>query len=595
MFGLRKSLSGGKERAELAVKRILAATGEANTLFNLAWSEQAQGQTALALDHARQAVARLETVRANLGSLTQNKQSFLAKYLGVFYYCLHLLLRQSTQAATQEAFLLAQQTKARVLLDLLAGGKADFSRFLTDQDAFHLAQLQQTAQHANAQLLQAQLHSTDPQQIDPLRQQLQQSEQALQSFSDELLSRYPQLASRQPAKTLTLSQIAALLPADTALLEYVILQAGTGKQTLDETVLFCLTIQQGKPLLQVYSIARTQKQLAEQVSDFQAACSNPNRDYQLKAHDLYTLLLAPAEKQLAGKKRLLVCPDNVLWNLPFQALLLPSSTSQGATEREAFLWQRYQLSYAYSGSMLARILRDRSDPKRVRPPKTLLAFGNSDFGTLAQDAPSPPPDGRPLLADSRDLFQRGGIQPLPNSQKEVEGIRNTFPEATVYTGKQALKQRALQEGGQYRILHFATHGHYNDAAPLYSFVVLAEPPVNSSSDMFLTASDIFSQTWKADLVVLSACETGQGQKVNGEGIVGLTWALTGAGVQSAVVSQWSVSDASTSQLMQGFNRNLKAWQGKAEALQQAALSLMKDGQHTHPYYWAAFILVGDWQ
>jgi CHAT domain-containing protein len=136
----------------------------------------------------------------------------------------------------------------------------------------------------------------------------------------------------------------------------------------------------------------------------------------------------------------------------------------------------------------------------------------------------------------------------------------------------------------------------NDAAPLMSNIALAQPPQGSEEDGFLTAREIFDLEWKAEMVVLSACNTARGEKKAGEGIVGLTWALFVAGAPTQVLSQWAVADESTAELMKRFYGHLKQDKPKGAALRAAALTLMKkDGQHEHPFYWAPFVLVGDWR
>ncbi len=126
---------------------------------------------------------------------------------------------------------------------------------------------------------------------------------------------------------------------------------------------------------------------------------------------------------------------------------------------------------------------------------------------------------------------------------------------------------------------------------MYSSILLADPAKGSPDDGFLTAREIFDMNLSADMVVLSACNTARGSKQTGEGIVGMTWALCAAGVPTQVVSQWSVDDATTAQLMTDFYGGLS--KGKGAALAAAERKLRNDGKHGHPYYWAPFILVGD--
>ncbi len=153
----------------------------------------------------------------------------------------------------------------------------------------------------------------------------------------------------------------------------------------------------------------------------------------------------------------------------------------------------------------------------------------------------------------------------------------------------------VEELPKYRYLHFATHGLFSDTAPLQSAIVLAVSSKGSEEDGFLTARELMELSLHAEMIVLSACETGRGKNTEGEGVVGLTWALFAAGVPTQVVSQWKVSDASTPELMTAFYSNLKAGQKKGQALRNAALTMMHDGKHAHPYYWASFVLFGDWR
>ena len=145
-------------------------------------------------------------------------------------------------------------------------------------------------------------------------------------------------------------------------------------------------------------------------------------------------------------------------------------------------------------------------------------------------------------------------------------------------------------------MHLATHGILNDAAPMYSQIVLSQS--DEGEDGLLEAWEIMKLNLNADLVVLSACESGRGRVGAGEGVIGLTWALFVAGSPTSVVSQWKVESTSTSQLMVEFHRNLqsktrKSRLSKAEAWQRAALKMLRTKNFRHPFYWAGFILVGD--
>lgn len=166
----------------------------------------------------------------------------------------------------------------------------------------------------------------------------------------------------------------------------------------------------------------------------------------------------------------------------------------------------------------------------------------------------------------------------------------------VYTRAQAREGRVKAEAGRARVLHFATHGILNNAAPMDSHLVLAQGDRNE--DGLLEAWELMQLDLQTELAVLSACETARGRINAGEGVIGLTWALFVAGVPSTVVSQWKVESASTRDLMIGFHRQLRGTQGaekatKAEALRQAALKIRNRPQTSHPFHWAGFVLIGN--
>jgi CHAT domain-containing protein len=323
-----------------------------------------------------------------------------------------------------------------------------------------------------------------------------------------------------------------------------------------------------------------------------------------------------------------------LWDVPFAALLGgkkevgsreagSSRSSNFQLPTSSFLLNRFALSYAYSATGAMAALQGRSAAP-LRPKKTLLALANPAFGSARRfgdspaipgqrplDTPSRPLDNpsrpldtpsrpletpsRPLEAPSRllsGLIRNGKIVELPGTQREADALRKYFPGARILTRQRAQERIFKQEAGQYRYLHLATHGFTNDAAPLMSSLVLAEPGRESAEDGFLTARELLELDLNAELAVLSACNTGRGERKAGEGVVGLSWALLVAGCPSVVVSQWGVDDASTATLMIDFYRNLTQGRQKADALRQAALRLERRQRTRHPYYWASFVLIG---
>jgi CHAT domain-containing protein len=296
---------------------------------------------------------------------------------------------------------------------------------------------------------------------------------------------------------------------------------------------------------------------------------------------LYDSLLKPAQAQLRLKTALVIVPDGVLWELPFQALM---------SARNHYLIEDCAISYAPSLTVLREMTKLRRNyPPMMTAQPALLAFGNPVIGKETTERV------QSVLMDEKLL-------PLPEAEHQVKLLGQLYgtAQSRIYVGVEAREDRIKAEAAKYRILHLATHGILNDASPMYSQVVLSQSAEDPNNDGLLEAWEIMNLDLKADLVILSACETARGRVGAGEGLIGLSWALFVAGCPTTVVSQWKVESVSTTELMTEFHRYLKAMldhpgakMSKAEALRQAALKLLRGKPYSHPFYWAAFVVIGD--
>ncbi len=583
--------------------------GEALLYADRALTYENLGDLERAEESWKAAVRCFESYRIAIGGLSEAKQSHLRSTLDVYHNYIRLLLKRNK---TKLAFEVVQKTKARNLLDLMYDGRVDISSSLTTAERRREQELRQMTFRLNKEIVSEGVkRSVTPTRLQELKKQLSAAENALQTYTDSLYNRHPGLAHKRAAKTLTLADAAGIMSSDTVLLEYVALTTDVGKDRSDRTELFALTVTNGKPLVHAFTIPMSRTALAEKVSDLRSSCADPQGRFQSKSRALYDLVIAPAKKLLEGKNRLLICPDGPLWDLPFQALLDPHGK---------FLLENHEIAYAY-GATGVQAATDAGARRRKTPAGVvLMAMANPDFGDETRfggiPGSSPAAGGkRPIEALSRDvIIPRGGkILRLPGTQREADALKLDFPQAAIYTGRDAQESTVKREAGKYRYIHFATHGFFNDASPLMSSIVLADPgppapnPGGVSSpapeDGFLTAREIFDLKLNAEMVVLSACNTARGEKRSGEGVIGLTWALFAAGCPTQVVSQWSVDDASTAALMERFYSGIAKGKPKGASLRLAALSLLNQARkskienrkYAHPYYWAPFILMGDWR
>ena len=332
------------------------------------------------------------------------------------------------------------------------------------------------------------------------------------------------------------------------------------------------------------------KSLQEQIESFRFALLNPdqtNNDFFIRGgYSLYQTLLQPAEPYLTKKTKLIIIPDGILNYLPFEVLLTENKGINTGTPYSGlpFLIKKYPVSYVQSASVLKNLLSGQSGAKQTNPEnKKLVAYGDPVYENANDTSPS-----------SSKNYQR-----LEYTGKEIENIASLFKKgnADIYLRGDATEENVKREGElkKFNYVHFATHGFIDEDKPDFSSLVLTQDS-NSEEDGFLKAIEIFSLSLDAELVVLSACQTGLGKMIRGEGMVGLTRAFMYAGTPSVMVSLWSVKDASTAALMTDFYKNLiKERLSKTDALRKAQLSMLGNEKFAHPFYWAPFVLVGDWR
>jgi len=332
------------------------------------------------------------------------------------------------------------------------------------------------------------------------------------------------------------------------------------------------------------------KKLQEQIETIRFALQNQDEnpaDFLTQtAYSLYEELIKPAEPFFSKRTKLVIIPDGVLNYLPFEVLLTESKKiSPGVSYKELpFLVKKYPISYVQSASVLKSILSQQAEGNEQIPEgKKLIAFGDPVYENTGDTSYA-----------TLKSYNR-----LEYSGKEVESIASLFKDGrvAVYSRKDATEENVKRNGSldQFNYIHFATHGFVDESNPDLSSLVLTYED-NSEDDGFLQASEIFNLNLKAELVVLSACQTGLGKLVRGEGMVGLTRAFMYAGTPTVMVSLWSVSDVSTATLMEEFYKCLiKEKLDKADSLRKAQLSLLKTEEFAHPFYWAPFVIVGDWR
>ena len=552
------------------------------------------GKAHLALNQPQQArqnflesIATIEKLRSRVAGGAQEQQLFFENKVAPYQAMIQLSLAQQNPI---EALTYAERAKGRVLLDVLNSGRADLTKGMTADEVKRDRALSSEIASLNTQLarLKAQGKTAEAQLAD-VRARLDKTRLEYEAFQASLYVAHPELkVQRGQTRMFAFDEAAALLPDDrTAILEYVV--------TEDRSYLFVLRKTAGKVGLTVHTLDVKSSELATMAESFRRRVADRDLTIKQPARQLFDLLLKPAAEQLRGVRKLCVVPDGALWNVPFQAL----------HGERGYLLEHYALFYAPSLSVLREMKRKSnaltthhlspSTPAQIIRAKAtqntrpeLLAMGNPSLSDQT-------------VAKVRVARRDEPLSPLPDAEREVNSLRRLYgPEnSKVLIGEAAREAVVKAEAGKYEVLHFATHATLDDRNPLYSRIVLSRAESDEQEDGLLEAWEIMKLDLNASLAVLSACETARGRVAAGEGMIGISWALFVAGSPSAVVSQWKVDSARTSELMIDFHQNLLRKQGagrasltKSEALRHAALKLMR-GNYNHPAYWAGFILIGD--
>ena len=516
-----------------------------------------------------EAITTTEAMRVSVAGGEVEQQRFFASRVSPYHAMADLLIAEGRPA---EALTFAERAKARVLLDVLQTGRANIAKARGDAEREQERKLRAELISLNTQVIRAsQQGKPDQSRLGELKSLREKARLNYEAFQTSLYAAHPELrVQRGEAPVITAEETAALLPdSQSALLEYVV--------TDDLTYLFAITKATGSPAadVQVYTLPIKRDELTEQTESLRRQLAGRDLGFRASARRLYQLLLKPAEAQLRGKTDLVIIPDDKLWELPFQALL---------AEGDRYMIEKCAVSYAPSLTVLREMKSQGEKRRAVAAGSAVLAMGN-------------PVIGRETIERAALTLRDGKLDPLPEAEAEVKALGRLYGAARskVYVGAEAREDRVKTEAGKAGVLHFATHGILNDASPMYSHLVLAQGDTNE--DGLLEAWELMQLDLKAELAVLSACETARGRFGAGEGVIGLAWAMFVAGAPATVVSQWKVESAGTRELMLGFHQQLrapaKARAAKAEALRQAALKVLKSPGTSHPFYWAGFVLVGD--
>jgi CHAT domain-containing protein/Tfp pilus assembly protein PilF len=573
----------------LAIERAIAdRRAEAGTLFSLANAEEQAGRLATAHEHLTNAIALAESTRAAVAT-PDLRMTYFATIQDYFDLDLDVLVRlhdaDPTRAWLDRAFEVSERARARGFLDSVAESRVDIregvDRALLDRERDLTQSLSAKAERQTKLLSGA---HTDAQ-ARALAEEIRTLTVAYQDVQSQIRTTSPRYATlARPEPVGATEAVSGVVDADTTLVEFTL---GTSRS-------YAIVVSRaGVDAVRLPSRAV----IDAAVLEFYRATRTPAEPAVARAaaQTLGTLLLKPMAGRLRTP-RLAIVASGSLQYVPFAAVTDPS------TDRPLVL--SHEIVSLPSATTLAA-LRSGGGTKPVSV-RSLLVFADPVFSAddprvTRRAGVQPPPSVTRSLTALVDDGRSTRLERLIGSRREAAAISAVFPPGAVTQVLDFDANRSAVTGltvGRFRIVHFATHALVDSDHPALSGIVLSEVDRSGGAQNgFLGLSEVFNLRLNADLVVLSGCQTALGQDIRGEGLIGLSRAFMYAGARRVIASTWKVDDAATAELMTRFYRGLVGADHltPAAALRAAQVGMMRQPRWQSPYYWAPFVLQGDWR
>jgi CHAT domain-containing protein len=585
---------------ELQPENVVGPTLEALILLNRAIGERGRGEMEQARAELQRAIDLVETVRPTLRpegrpSYFTSKQPLYDAYIDVL-----LSLHEKEPAAGHHvaAFDASQDARSRPLLDTLQEARADLRG---DADHLLLARERELQVRVNAAadramaLLDNAAAVTSPGVDEEVLAEVLVEYRAVRRA---IRASSPSYRTMRPLEPLHSAGIQQLLDSDTVLLEYWIGDQRSVAWVVTRQSVYAATL---APKTEIHALARkAYEELA-----------TPRRGRHTPATAVVRLsdaIVAPVSRHL-DRKKVLVVADGVLEGVPLGALVHPVASNG----QRRLLAEAHELTYLPSATAAAA-LGDASWP---RPPRagTVAVFADPVF---ARDDPRvrSPRGKRPAMAETTPPYVRSiersaqdlGVMPsgaplprLPFARAEAESILRLVPAEGAFNAvgfAADLATLTRTDLSRFRIVHFATHGLIHPLHPLLSGIVLSLVDRDGGrQNGFLRLHDIYNLRLPVELVVLSACQTGVAEATEIHGAVDITHGFMAAGARRVLVSLWKIDDEATAELMKYFYEHLLGGENvsPASALRSAQLALRRNPRWSAPYFWAGFVLHGDWR
>lgn len=599
--------------------------GEVITLFNLARAERDLGQMAAARAHIEKSLDLIEHLRTKVASPSL-RISYLETVYQHYEFYVDLLMRLHRQEPSAGYEILAleanEHARARTLLENLIEARTDIRQGVDSELLAEEGRIRQQLNQKAEQQTRLLSGKFTPERANAIKKEVELLLAQYEEVESKVRDKSPRYAALTQPRQLKLSDIQKELDQETVLLEYSL-----GEERSYGWVVTAASIKSFElpgrsaieaPARELYECLTTNntRKKNESQAAHEARLKKSVADYPAVAARLSGILLDPVALQLE-RKRLVIVADGILQYIPFTALPEPGQEKVVLASRQPLI-VNHEVILLPSLSTLAVFRKEARG--RAQAKKTVAVIADPVFESddprvrsLKQKNSTSSPikpgqsTGGTLLRQQLERAARGmdtddgpvTFERLPFTLQEAQAILSIVPEAQTKRaiGFDASLKTALDpELRQYRVIHFATHGLLNSSYPELSGIVLSLIDKSGRpQDGFLRLNEIYNLELPADLVVLSACQTGLGKEARGEGLIGLTRGFMYAGVARVVASLWRINDRAAAELMRHFYEAMFL-QGltPAASLRAAQIKMWQTGEWRFPHYWAAFVLEGEW-
>ena len=619
---------GNKERALSYYRRALPLNlraadpaGESLTRYDLAHAERARGNLDQAIQQIEAAIKIAESLRIKVSS-QDLRASYFATVRQNYELYIDILMalhkERPTDGFDARAFAISEKARARSFLESLHEARSEIRQDVDPALSAREHSLEEVL-NVKAERQMQLLAKKDKDEAEKTAKEIDKLASELAEVQDQIRATSPRYAALTLPQPLTLKEVQQrVLDDDSLLLEYALgdERSYVWAVTRKEVSSFELP-----PRAEIEAAARG---VYELLIGYQALPGEPleqRRQREAQTADLLPAKTASLSKLVLGpmiekleRRRLVIVPDGALQYIPFQALTIPETNlrdePQSGSEWNQLLLKNHEIVNELSASTLALLLNESATRKRAPNAVAVLAdpvFEVDDPRVSrakgeVREQPADSLEVRKALRDIRDVgISPDGVQ-IPRlfaSREEAESIMASAPWGTglKFLDFDASREQVMgSELASYRVVHFATHGLINNEHPELSGIVLSLfDRQGNSQNGFLRLHDIYNLHLPADLVVLSACSTGLGRDVKGEGLIGLTRGFMYAGASGVVASLWKVDDDATAELMKRFYEAMfMRGLSPSAALRDSQLALWQQKRWQAPYYWAGFVLQGQY-